>query len=212
MEEEKYYILTNYRIPEKCIDQYEKDIKINKLLGKGKFGSVFEVCKEDYDCNYVLKIVPIIKFTDYKTEIKYTVIASKIEIGPKIYSSWMCDNVSTLDKKEMKMGFILMERMYYTLAMYISKYRELFIKNSKLLKEMYKELLTKMLKAKIINDDLHFNNIMINTNEKLDPIKMRIIDWGMGKSTDDGKYDIDELLDDWDVKAKLLLEEDSYQN
>lgn len=30
---------------------------------------------------------------EFNNEVKYSLLASELEIGPKVYSSWICDNV-----------------------------------------------------------------------------------------------------------------------
>lgn len=100
-----------------------------------------------------------------------------------------------------------MEKMQYTLTMYIGKFESLFMENKKLLKNMYTQLIKKMLNAKIVNSDLHFGNIMINFNSKGKPIKMRSIDWGIVKSTENtlGVWSVGKLLKDWDYELRFEL-------
>lgn len=116
IKDDKIYLLTNYHIQEKCIKQYE-NINIKKELGKGNFGTVYEICKNKDDCKYVMKIIPlevyipsdrcvldepdthesclIYSVDDFNKEVKNTLIASNLNIGPKLYSSWICDNVKS---------------------------------------------------------------------------------------------------------------------
>ena len=130
-----------------------------------------------------------------------------------MYSSWICDNVESplhepiTKKKEIKMGFILMERMEYTLTKYIQLMKSDFIKNKKLIKNMYKELIEKMLTNKFVNTDLHFSNIMINLNSNNIPIKLRFIDWGYTKSTEGtrGYWSVGKMIDSFDCEIEFHI-------
>jgi serine/threonine protein kinase len=209
MEEKTFYkrveynsIETNYDIPEKCIKQYE-NLNINKKLGEGSHGVVYNACVKK-DCKYVLKVIPLnviipSKYCDLKVkegllkcrevsdkefddEVKYSIIVSKANIGPKVYKSWKCDNVKSqvhlelFKMKEIKMGFILMEKLEMTLINYLSNY-EIDEKIIDKIKVMYIKLIDKMVKLNIYNEDLHFENVMINLKNNI-LTKMRFIDWG----------------------------------
>lgn len=170
------FIYTNYTIPEECIKQYES-LNIGSQLGEGVSGIVYNACIIN-DCNYILKIVPLRKhdkYTEFKKECKYSKLASDLNIGPKLIKSWICENVKSLEKKDtIKMGFILMEKMTYTLEKYIL----LNINNKKILnklKPLYMELCKKMIDNNFYNKDLHFKNIMINDTSN--EIEMKFIDW-----------------------------------
>jgi superfamily II DNA or RNA helicase len=196
-DEKKVFILTNYNIPKECIEQYE-NIDIKKLVGSGLRGSVYKACKEDKDCKYALKIIPLnvlipsrecdlegnidncmkMSEKEFGSEVKYTKKASELEIGPKLYSSWMCDNVkSQPHKKNIKMGFLLMDRLGISLEDYIKNYT---INDDiiGILAKMYNKLGKKMLKNNIYNHDLHFGNVMVDLDENYIPINMKFIDWG----------------------------------
>lgn len=83
---------------------------------------------------------------EFDKEVKYSVLVSKLDIGPKVYKSWKCENVESkihkelLNIKEIKMGFILMEKLDITLIDYISNY-ELTDKLLILLRSMYEKLI-----------------------------------------------------------------------
>ena len=202
---QKYFITTTkYKIPEDCINQFEKELKLVKKLGKGSSGIVYNVCKID-DCKYALKIIPLKKLTNFDNEVKYSVLASELNIGPKIYSSWICDNVETKNRK-IKMGFILMEKMEYTLDTYYNN-KKLVKKNDKILKEMYKDLITIMLKNNISHKDLPFENIMINIDKNKDPIKMRIIDWNSAKILNSEEDTIEGYLEHWDKVINVFYKQ-----
>ena len=149
---------------------------------------------------------------DFNKEVKYAVMASELDIGPKVYSSWICDNVESplheqlTKKKEIKMGFILMEKMQYTLNEYIYKFRKLFKKNIGTILIMYKNLVEKMLNGNILNMDLNLNNIMLDINDENIPIKLRIIDWGFSRPLkqegEEEEFTVDKLSTEFIKKLR----------
>ena len=149
---------------------------------------------------------------EFDDEVKYSIIVSKANVGPKVYKSWKCDNVKSqahlelFKMKEIKMGFILMEKMEYTLDTYYNN-KKLVKKNDKILKEMYKDLITIMLKNNISHKDLPFENIMINIDKNKDPIKMRIIDWNSAKILNSEEDTIEGYLEHWDKVINVFYKQ-----
>lgn len=97
------------------------------------------------------------------------------------------------------MGFILMEKMDMTLTKYIKLNIE---DNDKIgnVRKMYLDLCKIMLKNNFYNEDLHFDNVMLNINNS--NIEMKFIDWSHTrkiKNSDHSKY-FKEL------EIKLVLE------
>lgn len=75
------------------------------------------------------------------------------------------------------MGFILIEKMDYTIYEYIEKFHDKYEENEYKLKKMFTELANIMIDNEFIHSDLTYDNIMINVDIKNNPIKMRLIDW-----------------------------------
>jgi serine/threonine protein kinase len=99
----------NIEIINSCLEQFK--INSNKIAGIGATSLVFEACFEG-KCDFVTKVMVLekssnnkgrvenyfgIKIDDIIREIEIGCVASKIGIGPNIYSVWICDDIKRYD-------------------------------------------------------------------------------------------------------------------
>jgi len=179
------------RIPERSdCEKLLREYKLGKTLGKGAYGKVYELCKED-NCNYILKTIEFNKtmydeigapkmernymFKGWKKEIdnQLTVIECqkkyKYKFVPDIYDAWYCDH----DNGNTSF-YIIMERFEGDLKDFIKR----FSKN---------ELLKTVIEAKfnMLHDALeHINK---TCGICLDDIKLENI---LYKKNKQGTYDL----------------------
>src|SRR3989344_5837701 len=96
-------------------------------IGKGFFGKTYQVCCQA-KCDYVMKVIKLVteKATDddddddddddvnenttspaeFAEEVRMTVIASELGIGPKIYDAWIDDEIGD------GVGYIVLEKLF----------------------------------------------------------------------------------------------------
>jgi serine/threonine protein kinase len=82
-------------IHEICLNGYE----LEKFLANGAFGSVYQACDADGDCNYVVKIQELeYGLSLWEREVKMSKLLNEYEIGPKFIGAWHCkdDNIGMI--------------------------------------------------------------------------------------------------------------------
>lgn len=76
-------------IHEICLNGYE----LEDFLANGAFGSVYQVCNTDGDCNYVIKIQELEHgLPHWEREVKMTKLLNEYNIGPKFIGAWHCED------------------------------------------------------------------------------------------------------------------------
>lgn len=129
--------------------------KIMDHIGKGTFGSVYQVCR-DKECDYVMKLIMIevgdtetIEYTskeNFMKEIDVTTKASDYGISPKAYSWWICPVYSKQYREEVQGGFIVMDKWDMTLRDFIRNYKEQYYKQRNDIMKLYESKVKKMVK------------------------------------------------------------------
>jgi hypothetical protein len=139
------------KLPDDC--ELNKVWKTKSKIGSGKYGTAYITCKDDDDCNYVLKVQDLTN--DFYTEVSCLEdLKNTKNIVPKIYAAWTCDNN----------GYFVIEKL--DKCPYDKFNRD---------KDTYKEVsnLLKKLKEKgWLHVDTHYGNIMCKNG------KFILIDFG----------------------------------
>ena len=81
-----------------------------KQIGKGGYGTIYEVCKKTNGCNYVMKIIPFggIFRTPFYREVNLQKEAAALDIAPPVSESWVCEDLN--------LGVIIMPSLKKTLG------------------------------------------------------------------------------------------------
>ncbi len=155
-----------------------------KYISSGEYGSIYKL--DEKRCIKFINITNTIsnlKYVDFLKELKMSQIAGSINVGPKIYDSYVCIN----DADSTCYGIIYMEFIQgTTLSQYLYKYHS---KDKKIkLRKMLEEKIVKLHNAGIMHNDLHSDNIMVilDNNEELKDVK--IIDFGFAQYIKDYVY------------------------
>lgn len=181
-------------IRDKCVDYIK--IHMNKGLGNGTYGYVFEVDGKEIGISnkLALKIYqqnPELDNDSIKNEIKISKIMGDNNIGPKIYDTWTCNDINDSkmfirdnksdDKYENYSNHIFPDQRYYFMLMEkidgitLGKYSD---DNKKIIPQNLSlkilDTVSKMHKLNILHNDLHVNNILITNKEDI-----KIIDFGL---------------------------------
>jgi hypothetical protein len=151
---------------------------------------------------------------EFVHEVELARRGAKLGVGPRVHDAWICHKAHSIihqkvfNLKHIQMGFILLERMDMTLdeASRWDKGRW-FKKNMRPLKEAYYGLLNRMFKAKMVNSDLHWKNLMLKVDKDGTPIaaSLKIIDFGKAKMRVPTLKDRLHVVDMWNKRGKLRL-------
>ncbi len=147
-------------------------------IGSGKYGSVYKL----NDKNICIKFINICEILndlnnlveiDFQKEVEISKIADKLDVGPKIYDSYVCVN----DENSEVYGIIYMEYINgVTLGTYLES--KINKKEVKKIRNMLEKKIFTLYKNNIFHFDLNRNNVMIilDSNHKVKDVK--IIDYG----------------------------------
>jgi predicted Ser/Thr protein kinase len=116
--------------------------KQKKILGQGKYGSVYEACRVG-NCDYVLKTQK--DDQDFRIEVKALEDLQRTKIVPKLYAAWTCNG----------RGYLVIEKL--------NKCRL----SGEELYEGVKSALTKIREAGWLHVDTHYGNIMCAKGKKV---------------------------------------------
>lgn len=189
-------------------------INMDKIVGKGGYGTVYEACKEneekgdeEEDCNYVAKIIKYQEYQErderennklFEKEVRIQTIAAENGISPKIMKARKIGN----------QGIIIMEKMSATL--------QSVLENMKTREDMERiaveigDCLMTLHSLGIYHNDAHYKNFMVNNKGKV-----KIIDFGSAYESSYGKENkeqvkemirkdyyvlIDDFVEDKDIK------------
>jgi predicted Ser/Thr protein kinase len=175
------------------------DYKVLHGLGSGSFGVVYLVEKNGK--KYAIKVIsinfdPIFGMTsgnnlkNIKNEIEITKKMGEMNIGPKLYDSYICEpNINKLS------AFIVMEWM-------TEGSLGNWLQNNKLSKKQHESILQKiekMHKLGYIHADLHDNNILVTKNKS--KVEFFIGDFGLSKTT----KDLIKLQEEFDIRPIQMI-------
>lgn len=196
------WFATDYMVPAKCMSvQYE----VQGLLGSGSYGRVYEA--HNTNAKYVVKVVPLnvniptpdcnpadpktwdncvpVNEQDFLQEAKVAKLMGELNIGPKVYNSWVCDDVTApvlrefAHNKTIKVGIIVADKMDITVAAYRQQYPESYRQHRQRLYQLEDELLRKFFSTGYVDSDFHDENLMLNLNPTDFSIKeVKIVDFG----------------------------------
>lgn len=128
------------------------DYKQGAKLGSGTAGSVYELCDEQKECPYVLKVEEDVSIQQFTHEVEYQHKARAF--APKILDAWICTHVSG----SKQVGFIVMERVDGTLRDYLSD-NSITMEFAKKLMKTIRSHVSKLHNMGLVHGDLHDENI-----------------------------------------------------
>lgn len=182
-------LVGSFTISQKCVDYIEsKGWKITTPtnISQGFYGSVYLLCSNNV-CNAVAKVMDA--GTDdvlFKNECQIQKLMASYQIAPQVLDCFTCVPIRTLDNPR-RTGIIIQERMQITL-------KDAIKNNSITFEQVYplfQQQIRKMLSLGIQHNDLHFQNIMINTTPLL---QLKIIDWGNARYYADTTQNIEAWM------------------
>jgi len=141
-------------------------------VGQGAYGKVYEVCRSDNRCDYVMKIVRLgdssVSKAQFKKEVALQKEAHKLEVAPPIVDSWIC--------QEPSIGVIIMPTLKRTLKDILRSKKTSENTKQKRIAEA-QELLNILNLSNFRHNDSHLNNFMEGVGGKL-----YLIDYGLAAS------------------------------
>jgi len=166
------------KLGETCLD-IPKD-RFKEFLAKGSFGMVYDC--EGAGCNKIMKVVPYKSAKLFAYEVWISVKAGDLGIGPKIYGAFTCNNF----------GFMIMQKLKCTLNALLKTNISYAEKFSVLVDGYEKILLART--NKICHCDLHWDNVMVDENNKF-----YLIDYGYAFIGDHRTSHIEKYYDKFDL-------------
>ena len=197
------------------VDDHMNGLKFNKKLGEGMEAAVYEVIDQIHGI-CAIKMIPwktcecLVEKSSFQRESEMSKKMGFLGIGPLVYKTWIgkgYDNQKIAEPhlsnkhdiaREVDIGFILMEKMEYKLNVDNSAdlnyepdvHHCIRLHSTKILNAVIGHL-TMLRDHGLQHDDLGWfgNNIMLNLDNDGIPCKIRLIDFGMMKSSFDYNFD-----------------------
>ena len=145
-----------------------RNLKIKKVLGQGRYGTVASVCRGG-KCKYVVKIQKldrrgggILTQRDFWDEVAVSAKAGQLGISPKVKDAWECDGN----------GYIVMTRIKGETLLDVLQ-NDPNLERVITLQKNAKDALKKAHAAGLLHRDIHAQNIMVKKNNVF------FIDWGL---------------------------------
>lgn len=196
---------TKYRVNKKSkCGKFLQQFKLIKFIDCGFEGCVYQACltkqgerqgnrqserQSDHDektdtddCDYVIKIIPS-KQGLQSQEAKLSKLMGIIGIGPRVIAIESCEAQYKQGDvwKPINLLMIMMEKLQMSLEQYINLYPKEYELDKENIDRQIHALQDKLLNAGWEHKDLHFDNILVNINDKNAIWKLRFIDFSMMK-------------------------------
>lgn len=195
---------TRYCAERKCLD----DIFIKEIIGFGSTISVNIGCIND-NCTYIVKVISTNNgeyVKEFNSEVAKTKVAHTLGLGPELLRFILCD-VSKENEAYTSdiFGFMIMEKLDFSLAELIEDNRDLWLNNKDIIMEELNRLEHLTLNYQFANNDLHDSNIMVKIdNGKVE--RLFIIDYGNSL----GFQDVSLIQEQWkefreDFEEKIII-------
>lgn len=209
-------VTTEYTVPEQCMDSRFMSNKIATFVGAGRYGRIYDIYHKGggsvgKDKTYVIKMIVIEKSTvtldAFRSEVQVAERMGENGIGPKVHSWWICDSLKVVNLPSnvqsgkvdviyeqgdtLSAGFVVMDKMDMILSQYASINPNEFVKNSKRIEDLARDLITKMAGLGVEHTDIHTGNIMINfvKGDERFVKSLRFIDFGRNRDVPPLKRD-----------------------
>ena len=195
-----------------CEPMVTKKYKLGNYLGKGTFGTVYDVLinNETNNGSYVVKAIPldVIIPTDdcdvmdsstfsncemfseelFWKEANYAKLFGSIGVGPSVLDIIICNEtlqITEIDKKQIKMGIIVMEKIGITLLEYAESWPYIFEENLPKILSLAKK------KGYVVESngyflfDMHEENVLVVLDLKKNVKDLYFIDFGDVEDVED---------------------------
>ena len=180
---------SEWLIPKECLKKFGQ-LSIHDRVGSGAYGSVYNVCDRNNNCDKVVKVIQLYPNT-YSMQLKYlsesqinefgdpmddvvklfnfeievTKLVSEIGISPKYYDSFICSDINIYNEQDylVTLGFIILDKWDMTVENYLR-----ITNKSHLPIEILQKLEDKihlMHKNGISHGDLHGGNIVLKIKQ-----------------------------------------------
>jgi serine/threonine protein kinase len=176
------------------------DWKLSYEIGRGEDATVYLACCDDV-CNYVVKVIGARSsnfFSKVSREISIHEKFSNLGVAPRLIDAYICQKEASLvmEKKDMSV------KQYVTLLLQHEVDSEIILT---ILDEIEAEairLLRVTHNAKLVHDDLHTNNIMIDVSDDLEWHNVQFIDFGKSMEVE-SKQKADKLEPESEITKSL---------
>ena len=176
------------------------DWKLSYEIGRGEDATVYLACCDDV-CNYVVKVIGARSsnfFSKVSREISIHEKFSNLGVAPRLIDAYICQKEASLvmEKKDMSV------KQYVTLLLQHEVDSEIILT---ILDEIEAEairLLRITHNAKLVHDDLHTNNIMIDVSDDLEWHNVQFIDFGKSMEVE-SKQKADKLEPESEITKSL---------
>ena len=151
--------------PETCMEGYE----LRNFLAQGSYGSVYQACKPQDNCNYVIKFQHLINDRDdeetFEQEVKMSKAMSSIGVGPKLIGAYACEENGT--------GMIVSEKWDGQL-----QDDDLLNLTPEMVSKLENEI-NNIHGAGYVHADIKAQNVLVRRNEQGKVIDMTLTDFGL---------------------------------
>ena len=190
--------------------------QIKNRIGYGQEGSVYTICcNTDDNCNYVVKHYEHANETSFKNEVAIHTKFENIGVGIPIIEAFYCSDHG---------AYIIMEKRDVTIPQYYDYISKKFSQKDVLqfmddLLHDIQELLRTAIYKKLIHNDTHLNNFMVNIEKNGYYSDLVAIDFGKSIDYSLPKYSnkpfdfdtyINETMSDIEMSFGLLLSNPSH--
>ena len=166
---------------------------IQKFIGEGVTGMVYEAVHQESGKIVVIKFIPLetegkhsicfsVAPNVYRNEVRLNVFLSKQKLVPYVYGTGMTQGIYThfkdvrRQKRTINIGYIVSEKWDLTLREYMLNYPQQFEANEGLIDEMIRKVGQQYLDFGLYHEDLHSRNIVLKVNANGDPADLVFID------------------------------------
>jgi len=186
--------------------------KAVSAIGEGMYGTVWQACLNDQECQYVLKYMPFKSsldprsIEDIKKEIEIQQAISKFDLAIPVIDSWFCEDG----------GVLVMRSLKKTVSALLEEYKTIKVRLM-ILGECL-GLIAKLHRYQYYHGDLHLSNIMVNYTEPANVAKTSKNEYSKYKSHNYKYYLIDfgfagnfpdfsQIRNDYRIMLESILDE-----
>jgi serine/threonine protein kinase len=176
------------------------DWKLSYEIGKGEDATVYLACCEDV-CNYVIKVINARSsnfFTKVANEIAIHEKFANLGLAPRLIDAYICKKEASLvmERKDMSV------EQYVKLLLSHNVEANMILSLLDEIEEASLELLRTAHRAKLVHNDTHCNNIMIDVTDDLEWHNPQFIDFGKSYQVS-SKQEADKLEKETEITLSL---------
>jgi tRNA A-37 threonylcarbamoyl transferase component Bud32 len=155
-------------------DILPKGYEFKQILGKGSYGEVYKICKDNAECKAIKINMLDSSVTETIREFKMQQKFAKYGLAPQVYEAGL------FKKSNKDYGYIIMDLVDSTLATLIKN--KLSVPELDIIINMITDMIKKLCLNNLIHGDLHWDNIayQISAGDKNIIIELKLIPIDLG--------------------------------